>query len=89
MDEVLKKMIRASEKARKIDAVLKPLGYSDNPFFDIFGDIADAVYSLVGEKKDNFEESATYWALTGDVLPEEDKLDILLEIYRKNRPARL
>ena len=89
MKEVLTHLIRASETARQMDAAMHDLGYTNNPYIDIFGEIADAVYYLLGEKKECFEDSATYWALNGDRLSEDDKLTILLEIYRKNRPARL
>ena len=88
MDKTLRSLIRAAEKARKMDAVLNQMGYSNNPYIDIFGDIVDAVYNLVREPKDDIEKSATWWVMNADVMPEEDKLSILLEIYRKNRPAR-
>ena len=89
MKEALLHLIRASEIARKMDATMNSLGYSNNPYADIFGELADGIYYLLGEKKEYFEDSATHWALNGDVLPEQDKVDILLEVYRKNRPARL
>ena len=88
MKEALLRMIRAADKALEMDKALSNHGYKENPYADIFGDIADAIYYLVGEKKNCFEDSVTYWVLHGDLLTEEDKLEILLEVYRKNRPAR-
>lgn len=88
MVEALIRMIRTADKLREMDTALCSLGYPNNPYADFFGEIADAIYCMVGEKKENFEDSATYWALHGDVLSEKDKLEILLNVYSKNRPAR-
>ena len=68
MKEALLHLIRASEIARKMDATMNSLGYSNNPYADIFGELADWIYYLLGEKKEYFEESATYWALTRSIL---------------------
>jgi len=80
-------IVRAASKAKKLDDGLIKHGYSTNPYGEIFECLSDAVYCLIGEQANRFEDSLTYIAFNADVLSEEHKISILLDEYKKNRPA--
>lgn len=87
METTLLRMLRAAERTRQMDEDLVKHGYSNSPYADIFGDIADAIYYLIGEQKNRFEDSMTYIMLHTDAITDECKVSLLMNEYRKNRPA--
>ena len=87
MRKALERMVRAAEKAKSMDEGLMAKGYSTNPYGDIFGEIADAIFYLLNEKTCRFEDSLTYIALNTDAITEESKVEILMMQYKKNQPA--
>ena len=87
MESTLFRMLRAAGIAKQMDDDLVKHGYSDSPYADIFGDIADAIYYLIGEQKNMFEDSLTYRMLHTDAITDECKVSLLMDEYRKNRPA--
>ena len=87
MEQALLRMLRAAERTKQMDDDLVKRGYSDSPYADIFGDIADAIYYLIGENTDRFEDSMTYIMLHTDAVTDHCKVSLLMDAYRKNRPA--
>ncbi len=87
MSKALSWIIRAASKAKKFDDGLIKHGYSTNPYGEIFECLSDAVYCLIGEQANRFENSLTYITFNADVLSEEHKVSILMNEYKKNRPA--
>lgn len=87
MEKTLARMLRAAEKARVMDESVVEHGYSSNPYGDIFGDIADAIYFLIGERKNRFEDSLTYILLHSNAITNKCKVKLLIAEYEKNRPA--
>ena len=61
--KVLLHLIRAGRDAIHLEQTLNNIGYKETPFFNIYGEIADAVYEMLGEKTDSFDESMTYAAM--------------------------
>lgn len=86
----VKHMLAAAETAKAMDEQMLKLGYETNPYSDIFGHIADAVYHLIRENKQNFEDSVTYVAMNTESLSKEEKLILLFRQYEQNKkePAR-
>lgn len=56
---MLEKMVDSWKIAHYFDRKFMNAGYSDNPYMDISARIADAIYSLLGEETETFEESFT------------------------------
>ena len=75
--------------ARNMDDGLIKHGYSNTPYADIFEGIADAIFYLVEENANRFEDSLTYILLYTDAITDESKVDLLLREYDKNRPAQV
>ena len=80
-------LIRAASKAMRMDQGLTDDGYPTNPYGDIFNDLSDAIYHLIGECSHHFEDSLTYIVLHTDAITDDSKVQLLLNVYRKNRSA--
>lgn len=80
-------MVKAAAKAKSFDEGLIKNGYSTNPYGEIFEYISDAIYHLTGEQAIRFEDSKTYILLHTDAITDKYKVSLLLEEYKKNRPA--
>ena len=65
-------------KAKKMNDAMEQLGFPDNPYWDILGCISDAIYSLIGEDTQTFDESRTYSVLNNPDLTDEERVRILL-----------
>ena len=62
--EAFGKMVDVAITARDLDNAMQSAGFDETPYTEIYGGIADAIYSLLGEKTDTFEESVTYDVLS-------------------------
>ena len=82
--DALGRLVLTARKAKKNDDALMQLGYQDTPYFDIYGQIADAIYSLVGEETRRFDESATYDAINNDRYTDRERLQVLEEAYSES-----
>ena len=82
--EALTRMVKAGRLALDTDNGLRALGYSDTPYFTIYGDIADAVYYLLGEKTGTFDESVTNCALSSPDFTHDQRVSLLMHEYEKN-----
>ena len=91
MEKLLTRLVKVARKAYKTDLALQQLGYDETPYFDIYGEILDGIYELLGEKTDTLEESYTYqFVIFNDYLPPEQAAKELMKEYRikQNRPAQ-
>ena len=82
--EALKKMVKVAVSARQMDDAFRDAGYQDTPYWDIYGDIMDAVYDIVGEKTATIDESVTYDAINNDSYTDRERVDLLMEEYERN-----
>ena len=79
--DALLRMYRASKTAKKFDDVFCDY---DTPYTDIYGDIADAIYYLIGEDTGLFSDSVTYSVLHTENMTESRAVAILLAEYGRN-----
>ena len=82
--EALGRLVLVARKAKKCDDAMFEIGYGDTPYFEIYGQTADAIYSIVGENTERFDESATYQAINHDGYTDEERLQLLCETYAEN-----
>ena len=75
-------LVKAGRDAFHIEETLKKIGYSDTPYFNLYGEIFEAVYNLLDEDTDSFDESITASAMLG-YLPDEMCADELAGIYER------
>ena len=79
--EAMVRLVRAGRKANELDESLMDLGYTSTPYSDIYGDIADAIYFMLGEKTETLDQSITYQAITDDSLTDGQCAEKLLSAY--------
>lgn len=60
---VLTHLIRAGRDALHLEKTLTDIGYKETPYFNLYGEITDAVYAMLGEETDALEESMTHAAM--------------------------
>lgn len=88
IEKALSMMVKTWTKFHKAEEALKNagIGYEDSFIGDMAGNIADAIYDLVGEHTEKFEDSATFTALTAPHLCEERRVALLMYAWRGNHP---
>ena len=80
MKNVFADLVNAANMAQMMDSAMKSAGYDENPYFDIYGNIADAIYTLLGEHTNTFEESVTFKVLNSTHLSVDDAAEILKSV---------
>lgn len=81
---VLMKLVRIAMKTLTFAKMLHDFGYSDNPYYDIHGEVADTIYEMLGEQTNEFSKSITNLVLTSEIITDDQRVDILSYHYRKN-----
>lgn len=81
---ILSTLLEAATKALNLHNEMASLGYPETPYFDLYGETADVIYSLIGEKTTTFEESVTYKTLNDPKLDVAQQLDALMNEYQRN-----
>lgn len=82
--DALLRMVRAAKDANFQMDFYKRVGIGTDRIFNIYGNIADAIYCLIGEKTENFDESITNLALTTPYLSDSRRAEILYSAYKNN-----
>ena len=82
------RLVRTARKAFEADARLREIGYETTPYWDIYCEVSDAIYDMLGENTETFDSSITYAVLNAETLNDEQRVLILISAYnKKNRPA--
>ena len=84
MKDALLRMVRAARKAKELDEALLKNGYNDTPYSYIYGEIADAIYGIVGEKTEQIQDSVTYTVLNTPIMCDERRAALLYYAYMQN-----
>ena len=88
MERLLKGAVKAAIMACEMDEKLRGLGYSDTPYWNIYCTLSDSIYEFLGEKTNTYDESVTYNVLHTVSLMDDRRVALLMNEYRKNRPAQ-
>jgi len=81
--DAMLRLVKAWKKANDTDETLQELGYNTTPYEEIAGNIADAIYYILGEQTNTFDESVTFRTLSNFTLSAEKCTDILMAAYEK------
>lgn len=84
MEEIRDALLRMYRSARLARRLAKAMDDFDTPYHEIYGDLADAIYCLIGEHVEPFTASHTHNILTSEILLEERAVTILYYIYKQN-----
>ena len=68
---VLTHLIRAGRDALHLEKTLTEIGYVETPYFNLYGEITDAIYGILDEHTDTIEESKAYAAIHDPFTPDE------------------
>lgn len=79
--DALLRMYRVAKMAQKYEKAMDPY---ESPFTEIYGNAADAIYYLLGEKTELFTESETFNILNTVSLTEDRAVELLMNEYKKN-----
>lgn len=80
-------LIRAGRDALHIEKTLNEIGYKGTPYYNLHGEIADAVYEMLGEETDTFDQSETYAAMHDIYTTDEICAEQLAERMQENWTA--
>ena len=87
LKEALVRMVKVARYELKSMEACAIAGYNDETHFCLFGDVADAIYYLIGEKTETFDESVTCHVLRDESLDDVLRVNMLMEAYEKNHSA--
>ena len=79
--KTLTHLIRAGRDALHLENTLNNLGYYETPYFNIHGEIADAIYCMLDEKTD-YDDSVTYAVMKDIYTPDEMCAEQLAEMMK-------
>lgn len=68
---VLTHLIRAGRDAFHLEKTLTDIGYKETPYYNLYGEITDALYAMLDERTDTVEESKAYAAIHDIYTPDE------------------
>ena len=77
---VLTHLIKAGRDALHMEQSLKKLGYAETPYYDLYGEISEAIYCILGENSDTFDQSATYAAIHDYFMTDEQCAEYLTQM---------
>lgn len=84
IESVLKHMVSIARKTNHISEQLQVIGLGDEPFFTLYGEAADAIYGLLGEETETFDESETCITLNDPMVSDADCVRILMKVYERS-----
>lgn len=84
IEDALLRMVKAAMKAKKLMDSYVKVGLEDNELFQVYGDIAESIYKLIGEHTENFDDSVTVRALTVPGFDLEHRVRLLMIEYKRN-----
>lgn len=84
--DALLRLVTAARDTKRLQEAFVNVGLKDNMIFGVYSEISSAIYDLIGEKTDTFEESVTNLVLTVPYLTNERRAEMLMAEYRKNHP---
>ena len=80
------RIAKVADSALAVSNAMDSTGFlSGTPFFDIYGELVDAIYLLIGESAEILEDSIVYRVLHASDLTLKEKTDVLYAKYLWNR----
>ena len=83
IESVFLNLVDAGMMAKKMDKAMQDAGFDDNPYFEIYGCVAQAIYYLLDEKMDNYEDSLADYSLSDKLHGREERVSFLMDAYNK------
>ena len=80
IDSVFLNLVDAGLMAKRMDKAMQDAGFDNNPYFEIYGCVAQAIIDILGEKKD-YEKTIACYALSDAFHNRTDRVQYLVEAY--------
>lgn len=84
--DALLRMVKATRFLKKMSKAYAVIGWDENPHHEMYGDMMDAIYYLIGEHVNEFDKSVTWLAINAPYLTDERRTELLMSEYLKNNP---
>ena len=82
IESVFLNLVDAGLMARKMDTAMQDAGFYENPYFEIYGCVAQAIIHMLEEEKD-FEDTIACRALSDNFNNRMDRVRYLVDAYNK------
>lgn len=87
--DALSQFLRAGIRADEIRQLYKEVGLNSKPLFEVFSFIHDGLCILTGEEEKDYGDTSVYLALMGTGLSEDERVQMLMRSYMKNKSLEL
>ena len=69
--KILTHLIRAGRNSLHLEHILSEIGYTETPYFNLYGEILEAIYGILDEQTDSIDQSIAYTAFHDIYTPDE------------------
>lgn len=83
---VLSRLVKTARNTFFISEHMRTLGYDDNPYFSIYGNIVDVICEIIGDASDDVEDSVTYAVLHDTNLSDDQCVSRLRDVCQIHHP---
>ena len=84
MKDVFLRLVKAGLETKKLQEAYANAGIDDNMLMDVYGNILEAIYALLGEHTEEFADSVTHIVMTAPILSDERRAKMLYAEFKKN-----
>ena len=85
--DAISRMVKAGLQVKKLQESYVKTGLDDNALFEVWGDILEAIYHLIGEHTETFDESKTAIIMNAPCLSVELRSELLFNEFVRNNCA--
>ena len=78
--KVIAHLIHAGRDALNLDNVLTGFGYKETPYFNLYGEIANAIYCMLDEDTESFDQSVTHAIMNDPMTSDEAAAECLAKM---------
>ena len=82
--DALLRMVKSAKKLKRMADAFDAAGIGSETLFSCYGDVIDAIFHLIGEKTDTYENSWTCLVMNTGSLSDDRAVALLMNAYRKN-----
>ena len=83
IESVFLNLVDAGLMAKKMDKAMQDAGFDENPYFEIYGCVEQAIIHMLGETGKDFEDTIACHALSDNFNNRLDRVKYLVDAYNK------
>lgn len=83
IESVFLNLVDAGMMAKKMDKAMQDAGFDNNPYFEIYGCVAQAIIHMLCETEKDFEDTIACRALSDNFNNRLDRVRYLVDAYNK------